>query len=70
MSTTSPDQLPNLSRGYFAALASAGILSTTAIFIRYLTQTYQIPALVLTSWRDLLQLSPFFPFWFYLDLYY
>lgn len=29
------------------------ILSTTAIFIRYLTQTYQIPALVLAFWRDL-----------------
>ncbi len=28
------------------------ILSTTAIFIRYLTQTYQIPSLVLAFWRD------------------
>jgi drug/metabolite transporter (DMT)-like permease len=35
------------------ALLSAAILSTTAIFIRYLTQTYQIPALVLAFWRDL-----------------
>jgi drug/metabolite transporter (DMT)-like permease len=33
-------------------LISAGILSTTAIFIRYLTQTYQIPALVLAFWRE------------------
>jgi drug/metabolite transporter (DMT)-like permease len=32
---------------------SAVILSTTAIFIRYLTQTYQIPALVLAFWREL-----------------
>ena len=34
-------------------MVSAVILSTTAIFIRYLTQTYQIPALVLAFWRDL-----------------
>ncbi len=41
-----------LSRGYSIAVVSAAILSTTAIFIRYLTQTYQIPALVLAFWRD------------------
>ena len=41
-----------LSRGYLIALSSAAILSTTAVFIRYLTQTYQIPALVLAFWRD------------------
>lgn len=46
---TSPS---NLTRGYFIALLSAAILSTTAIFIRHLTQTYQIPALVLAFWRD------------------
>lgn len=43
----------NPARGYTIALLSAAILSTTAIFIRYLTQTYQIPALVLAFWRDL-----------------
>jgi drug/metabolite transporter (DMT)-like permease len=43
----------HLSRGYAIALISAGILSTTAIFIRYLTQTYQIPALVLALWREI-----------------
>lgn len=42
----------HLTRGYTIALLSAGILSTTAIFIRYLTQTYQLPALVLALWRD------------------
>jgi len=42
----------NQSRGYAIALISAVILSTTAIFIRYLTQTYQIPSLVLAFWRD------------------
>ncbi len=40
-------------RGYAVALAAAAVLSTTAIFIRYLTWTYDIPALVLAFWRDL-----------------
>ncbi len=39
-------------RGYTIALLSALILSTTAILIRYLTETYHIPALVLAAWRD------------------
>jgi len=39
-------------RGYAIALAAAAILSTTAIFIRYLTVRYGIPALVLALWRD------------------
>jgi drug/metabolite transporter (DMT)-like permease len=39
-------------RGYPAALLSAAVLSTTAIFIRYLTQTYGMPPLVLAFWRD------------------
>lgn len=42
-----------LSRGYTIALASAAVLSTTAILIRYLTVTYRIPALLLAFWRDL-----------------
>ncbi|HEY5269294.1 MAG TPA: EamA family transporter [Anaerolineales bacterium] len=41
-----------LTRGYTIALISAAILSTTAIFIRYLTQTYHLPALVLACWRE------------------
>lgn len=52
MSTITPKQ-SHLTRGYTIALISAGFLSTTAIFIRYLTQTYQLPALVLACWRDL-----------------
>jgi drug/metabolite transporter (DMT)-like permease len=44
----------NLARGYPLALTSAAILSTTAVFIRYLTSTYQLPALVLAFWRDLI----------------
>lgn len=41
-----------LTRGYAIALISAAILSTTAIFIRYLTQVFNMPALVLAFWRD------------------
>src|SRR5664280_1094288 len=42
----------DFARGYPIAVVSAIILSTTAIFIRYLTQTYNMPALVLAFWRD------------------
>jgi drug/metabolite transporter (DMT)-like permease len=41
-----------LTRGYTVAFFSAVFLSTTAIFIRYLTQTYHLPALVLAFWRE------------------
>lgn len=51
MPTTVPSE-SNLNRGYAIALVSSAILSTTAIFIRYLTQTYAMPALVLAFWRD------------------
>jgi drug/metabolite transporter (DMT)-like permease len=49
---TSQAQNAHLTRGYTVAVISAVFLSTTAIFIRYLTQTYQIPSLVLAFWRD------------------
>jgi len=39
-------------RGYPIVVLSAIILSTTAVFIRYLTQTFRMPALVLACWRD------------------
>lgn len=48
-----PNTSSHLTRGYTFALISAAILSTTAIFIRYLTQTYALPALILAGWRDL-----------------
>jgi drug/metabolite transporter (DMT)-like permease len=51
MSSVTPHPSP-LTRGYTIALISAAILSTTAIFIRYLTQTYHVPSLVLAFWRD------------------
>jgi len=51
--STLPAKTSTLTRGYSVAIVSAVILSTTAIFIRHLTQTYQIPALVLAFWREL-----------------
>jgi drug/metabolite transporter (DMT)-like permease len=44
----------NLTRGYSVAVIAAVILSTTAIFIRYLTQNYHLPALVLSLWREVI----------------
>jgi drug/metabolite transporter (DMT)-like permease len=44
---------PSQTRGFLIALVAAVFLSTTAIFIRYLTQTYHVPALVLALWRDI-----------------
>lgn len=41
------------SRGYSLAVASAAVLSTTAVFIRHLTLAYRMPPLVLAFWRDL-----------------
>lgn len=37
--------------GFAIALLSAAILSTTAVLIRYLINTYHMPALVLAFWR-------------------
>jgi drug/metabolite transporter (DMT)-like permease len=45
-------QSSTVSRGYSIALVSSIILSTTAIFIRYLTETYQMPSLILAFWRE------------------
>ncbi len=50
---TSSSNPTTLARGYAIAVLSAIILSTTAILIRYLTQTFQLPALILAFWRDL-----------------
>ncbi len=49
---TATSSSSNLTRGYTAAVASAAILATTAIFIRHLTQTYHILPLVLAFWRE------------------
>ena len=39
-------------KGYMVAAIAALFLSTTSIFIRHLTMTYSMPALVLALWRD------------------
>lgn len=41
-------------KGYATAFGSALILSLTAIFIRHLTQAYELPALVLAFWREVM----------------
>ena len=40
-------------KGFAIALLSALIISTSAVLIRHLTETYQLPALVLAFWRAL-----------------
>lgn len=49
------------SRGYATALVSAAVLSLTGIFIRRLTETYGMPALVLAAWRDALVVLSLLP---------
>jgi drug/metabolite transporter (DMT)-like permease len=41
-------------KGFVLAFTSAMVLSLTAIFIRYLTQTFAMPALVLAFWREII----------------
>ena len=56
-----PTSTDNRARGWAIALASAAVLSTTAIFIRHLTLTFGIPALVLAFWRDLFACAALLP---------
>lgn len=56
--STNPTPAKNVNRGYLFAFLSAAILSTTGILIRYLTQTYAIPALILAFWRDIFVIVP------------
>jgi DME family drug/metabolite transporter len=44
---------PDVTRGYIICLVGIVFWSSTAIFIRYLTTVYSLPALVLAFWRDL-----------------
>ncbi len=50
----------NSTRGYSIALAGSVVLSTTGIFIRYLTQTYQLPSLILAFWREVFVVGSLF----------
>ena len=56
-----PVSRSHLTRGYAVAVLSAAILSTTAIFIRYLTETTHIPPLVLALWRDVFVVVTLWP---------
>ena len=47
-------QTSQLTRGYIIALSGTVLWSSTAVFIRFLTSTYQMPPLVLAFWRDLI----------------
>ena len=40
-------------KGYLIAIIDAVIFSATGIFIRYLTETYHMPPLVLAFWRNI-----------------
>jgi drug/metabolite transporter (DMT)-like permease len=51
----------SLARGYVLALVSAAFFSTTAPFMRHLTQTYEIPPLILAMWRNFLVLPTLLP---------
>lgn len=42
-----------LTKGYAVALTATAVWATTAIFIRYLTEHFGLPPLVLAFWRDL-----------------
>jgi len=43
--------LSTRTQGFLIALLSAAVLSSTSILIRYLTQTYHMPAILLAFWR-------------------
>lgn len=53
MDTTQTQSASMLSRGYIICLVGVTFWSTTGILIRYLTENFQMPALVLAFWRDL-----------------
>jgi drug/metabolite transporter (DMT)-like permease len=49
-----------LTQGYLICLGATFILATTAIFIRYLTEKYRLPPLVLAFWRELFVFTALF----------
>ena len=54
ISAAKPITRQHSTRGYLIAIVGTVIWSTTAIFIRYLNEAYNMPALVLALWRDLI----------------
>ena len=53
MTTSTEPAKESSSKGYIIAIIDAVIFSTTGIFIRYLTETYHMPPLVLAFWRNI-----------------
>jgi drug/metabolite transporter (DMT)-like permease len=53
MALTTPTKSTRLTKGYLIAIIGTVFWSWAAIFIRYLTQNYHLPPLVLAFWRDL-----------------
>lgn len=53
MQTTAVSPATTLSRGYIICFAGTIMWSTTGILIRYLTETFALPPLILAVWRDL-----------------
>lgn len=49
---TAQPRISNLTKGYLIALIGTIIWSATAVFIRYLTEEYAMPPIVLAFWRD------------------
>jgi len=47
-----PSSKEATTRGYLIALIGVAIWSTTAIFIRYLNNTFDMPPMVIAFWRD------------------
>ena len=50
---TPPAHAGQITRGYLICLVGTVLWSSTAVFIRYLTENYQLPPFVLAFWRDL-----------------
>jgi len=50
--TISEKSVPDLTRGYLICLVGTIVWSTTGVFIRYLTEIYHLPPLILAFWRD------------------
>ncbi len=46
--------MTTLTKGYLIAFVGTVIWAATAVFIRYLTETFHMPPLVVAFWRDLL----------------
>ncbi|MEW5872079.1 MAG: EamA family transporter [Chloroflexota bacterium] len=49
-----PRMAARAASGYLICVAATVFWSSTAVFIRYLTETYRLPPLVLAFWRDLM----------------